>query len=82
MIDLEKNHLLFSQVGLNWDISQLAALASLAGADVGLNSEELPIVFMDISTVNDSINEDILIDEPVPAMIFATQELIDLADLP
>ena len=79
-IDLENGYVLNGELHLNWDLSQLMALAGMAGADVP-EMEELPVITLNVASQYDNFNEPALVTEPETALIVSFGELLRLAEL-
>lgn len=79
-IDLESGYLTGSTVRMDWDLSQIVALAtSFGGAD--LDMEEVPVVSWSAVYTNSNFNEPIEVAAPDTALLLSLEELMLLAEL-
>lgn len=78
-IALETGYLISSEVRMNWDLSQLLALAtSFGGDDLGI--EEVPVVAWSAVKTNSNFDEAVEVDVPETSLLFSFEELMSFTE--
>ncbi len=80
-IDPATNYLVSTEVDMDWDLTDLAAIAAIAGEEFAMDSDELPQFTLSATTRYTEIGEPVSVDVPETAIILNVKELIDLAEL-
>ncbi|MBX3001789.1 MAG: hypothetical protein KF893_24910, partial [Caldilineaceae bacterium] len=75
MVSLDTGYLLATDFTLDWDLSDLAALAAMAGTgELGIDDNSA--IMASIVTTNTNLNGDVEIEVPADALIIPTEMLI------
>jgi len=80
-IGLDDGYLYGSNFVLEWDLANLASLASMAGGAIEIDPEAEPFIGIELLTLNDDLNEEITISVPPGAIVLPIEALMSLAEL-
>ncbi len=80
MIDPATQHHVATEVVMDWDLTDLAAVAAIAGEEFALDSDELPSFVVSATTRYTEIGEPVSVDAPETAIILDFEDIVTLIE--
>ena len=79
-VDPDTHYLVSTEVNMDWDLTDLAAIASIAGEEFAMEADELPLFVISATTSYTEIGEPVSVDVPETAIILDFEDIVTLIE--